>query len=149
MALLSVFTSLLQNLAAERTYGNLDVTLSKALHHRAQVLTCCSSFPPSLPPSPYLLPSLPPSLPPSISYTSLPPLTQGFEGVHTCKQTDSLHTIVCGIINAKVISKRSMCAFFYCVCVCVFLSSRSIDLWLWTRIVVWLESFLSQISSSF
>ena len=31
------YCSLSQNLAAERTYGNLDVTLREALGHRAEV----------------------------------------------------------------------------------------------------------------
>ena len=53
---------LLQNLAAEKTYSNLDITLKQANEHR----------------------------------------NEWFEGVHSCKQTDSLFEVMEKIVKAEV-----------------------------------------------
>ena len=52
----------LQNLAAEKTYNNLDVTLKEANDHR----------------------------------------NEWFEGVHTCKRTDTLYKVMETIVKAEV-----------------------------------------------
>ena len=57
-----LFLSSLQNLAAEKTYSNLDISLKQANEHR----------------------------------------NEWFEGVHSCKQTDTLFAVMEKIVKAEV-----------------------------------------------
>ena len=57
------FSHVFQNLAAEKTYSNLDISLKQANEHR----------------------------------------NEWFEGVHSCKQTDSLFEVMEKIVKAEVI----------------------------------------------
>ena len=75
----------MQNLAAERTYGNLDVSLTVALQHRAEVSRCHG----------YLAIGVI-----NVCFGCFD--LQGFEGVHTCLPSESLYTIVKRIVTAKV-----------------------------------------------
>ena len=61
-----LYSPFLQNLAAEKTYSNLDISLKQANEHR----------------------------------------NEWFEGVHSCKQTDTLFAVMEKIVKAEV------CKFF-------------------------------------
>ena len=68
-----IFKSLFQNLAAEKTYSNLDISLKQANEHR----------------------------------------NEWFEGVHSCKQGDTLFDVMEKIVKAEVLIRLNLVVHSY------------------------------------